>query len=323
MPGVARLAFVHDMTAPNGPLGPPEMVQVPEKSAYLAMRGATGRFRRDLRQRLLTPVMLGVRSFREAILNALGARGHLVYCRLPEGNFFVDPSDRVIGSWLMWHGRWQREEIEQAVAVLAQAGRLPDGAVFVDAGANIGTQTVYAMRLGKFARAVAFEPEPRNAELLTMNVAANGLSEKVTIVGKALGASEGEAVLHLHPRNKGAHSIGGAPSLDGTQSVTVPVTRMDGALAALGVAPTQIGMIWIDVEGAEFEVMQGLGDLVGKAPLAIEYSPDRFSSADGVAFRASLKANYKNLHRLGADGGEALGIEALDEIKSIMDILLY
>lgn len=39
------------------------------------MRGVTGRLRRSLRQRMLTPVMLGVRSFREAVLNALAARG--------------------------------------------------------------------------------------------------------------------------------------------------------------------------------------------------------------------------------------------------------
>src|SRR5262249_58355950 len=117
---------------------------------------------------------VGRRSFRETVLNALAARGHLIYCRLPEGCFFVDPSDRVVASWLMWHGAWQRAEIEQAATILAKAGRLPQQAVFVDAGANIGTQTVYALRSGHFARAVAFEPEPGNAQLLAMNVAANG-----------------------------------------------------------------------------------------------------------------------------------------------------
>jgi FkbM family methyltransferase len=289
-----------------------------------AARGAAGRFRRSLRQRLLTPVMLGVRSFRETILNALAARGHLVYCRLPEGNFFVDPSDRVIGSWLMWHGRWQREEIEQAVTHLVRAGRMPKDAVFVDAGANIGTQTAYAMRMGSFARAVAFEPEPRNAELLRMNMAANGLQEKVAVVAKALGAAEGQATLHLHPRNKGAHAIGAPPSLDGTEQVTVPLTRLDSALATLGIAPSQIGMIWIDVEGAEFDVLRGIGDLVGQVPLAIEYSPDRFSSGDGRTFRDALKANYTTLHRLGPnEDGQAHPIAELDRIASITDILIY
>src|SRR5690606_13037479 len=138
---------------------------------------------------------------------------------------------------------WQREEIEQAVTHLVRAGRMPKDAVFVDAGANIGTQTAYAMRMGPFARAVAFEPEPRNAELLAMNMAANGLQERATVVAKALGAVEGEAVLHLHPRNKGAHAIGAPPSLDGTEQVSVTLTRLDSALAALDVAPETIGMI--------------------------------------------------------------------------------
>ncbi len=294
-----------------------------DKSLYQQTRGAAGRFRRSLRQRMLTPVILRVRSLREAVLNALAARGHLVYCRLPEGNFFVDPSDRVIGSWLMWHGRWQREEIEQAIAHLTGAGRLPAGAVFVDCGANIGTQLVYAMRLGPFGHAVAFEPEPGNAALLRMNVDANGLRERVSLVAQALGSRQGSAQLHLHPRNKGAHAIGTAPSMDGTQSVTVTVTRLDEALTALAVAPERIGLIWIDVEGAEFEVLKGLGGLLGRAPLVIEYSPARFSSAEGAAFRELLKTHYTTWHRLGGHGGAATPIAELDAIASVADILIY
>ena len=82
--------------------------------------GFYDRFRRALRRKMLEPVMLGIRSFRETILNALADRKHLVYCQLPEGNFFVDPSDRVIGSSLMWQGRWQWDEIDEAVRVLKE-----------------------------------------------------------------------------------------------------------------------------------------------------------------------------------------------------------
>jgi FkbM family methyltransferase len=295
---------------------------VPRISMFLATRGTVDRYRRSFRQRMLAPILLGVRSFREVILNALTERGHLIYCRLPEGNFFIDPSDRVIGSWLMWHKGWQREELEQAIGLLAKAKRLPNDAVFVDAGANIGTQTVYAMRTGHFASAVAFEPEPRNIELLSMNMAANALAGKVIVLAKALGASEGQAVLHLHPRNKGAHSISGKPSLDGTQWVNVPVTRLDDALSALSIPSSQLGLIWIDVEGSEFDVLRGLGDLVGQVPLVIEYSPDRFTSSDDASFRQLLKHNYSTLHLLGPAPSGALTIDALDRIKTITDILL-
>ena len=54
------------------------------------------------------------------------------------------------------------------------------------------------------------------------------------VVEKALGETSGTATLHLHPRNKGAHAIGAPPSLDGTESVAVPLTRLDAELAGGG-----------------------------------------------------------------------------------------
>jgi FkbM family methyltransferase len=272
---------------------------------------------------VLEPIMVGRRSFRETVLNALAARGHLIYCRLPEGSFFVDPSDRVIGSWLMWHGGWQRREIQQAAAILAAAGRLPQDAVFVDAGANIGTQTVYALRTGHFGRAIAFEPEPRNAQLLAMNVVANGLSDRAVVVGKALGEQAGTAVMHLHPRNKGAHAIGVAPSVDGLDSVEVPMVRLDVALADAGIRPEQIGLIWVDAEGYEPEIVRGLGHLLGRVPLAIEFTPRRYPGAKGEAFRQMLRQHHARLYRLDTKTPLQQPIEALDRLDEIADILLF
>jgi FkbM family methyltransferase len=284
--------------------------------------GAFGRWRRALRRRVLEPIVLGNRSLRETVLNALAARGHLIYCALPEGHFFVDPSDRVVASWLMWHGGWQRTEIEQATAILARAGRLPPDAIFVDAGANIGTHTVYALRSGFFARAIACEPEPKNVRLLEMNIAANKLSPRVTVVAKALGAAAGLAVLHLHPRNKGAHSVGSAPSRDGQEQISVPMTRLEDVLKENGVAPAQVGVIWIDVEGSEPNVVRGLGEFLGAAPLAIEYAPHRYGQAGGE-FRTLLQQHYTTLHRLGSQPAAPEPIAALADIRSITDILVY
>ena len=139
-------------------------------STWHEIRGAYGRGRRALRQAMLEPLLVGWPVLRNVVMNALAARGHLVLCELGDVRFFVDPSDRVVGAWLMWHGGWQRREIDSAVEILSRAGRLPADAVFVDIGAHIGTHTVYALRTGRFERAVAFEPEPRNAALLAKNL---------------------------------------------------------------------------------------------------------------------------------------------------------
>src|SRR5437660_1383132 len=151
------------------------------------IRGAYGRGRRALRQTMLQPLLVGWPALRDVVMRALSARGHLVLCELGDVRFFVDPSDRVVGAWLMWHGGWQRREIDTAVDVLSAAQRLPANAVFVDVGAHIGTHTIYALRTGRFARAVAFEPAPRNADLLARNLEANGLSHAAVIVPKAAG----------------------------------------------------------------------------------------------------------------------------------------
>jgi len=284
--------------------------------------GFYDRFRRALRRKMLEPVMLGIRSFRETVLNALADRKHLVYCQLPEGNFFVDPSDRVIGSSLMWQGRWQWDEIDEAVRILKGIERLKDDSVFVDVGANIGTQTVHALRAGPFSRAVAFEPEKRNAKLLNMNLAANDMTARTTVFAKAAGATDGEARLFLHPRNKGAHALDSQPSPDTVKSVVVPVTRLDTTLRALNLQAEEIGLIWIDVEGAEAETVRGLGDLVGKIPLAIEYAPERLRPVN-KELRIILEKHYPRLHRLGTESRGEEPISNLARVSSMTDILFY
>ncbi len=289
---------------------------------FAKARGAMGRFRRDLRRRILKPVVLGSRSMRETVLNGLAERGHLIYCQGPQGNFFVDPGDRVVAHWLMWRDGWQREEIAQMTRILSDTGRLPADAVFVDAGANIGTHTAYALGSGRFARAISCEPEPKNLRLLTMNIAANGLTDRVRIVPKALGAVAGTAILHLHPRNKGGHSLRANPSYDGLEKLDVPVTRLDDLLRTEGVSAEQVGVIWIDTEGFEPQVVEGLGDLLGRVPLSIEYAPKRYTAEDAAKLRGLLEKNYKTLYRLGTNTQQAEPISALASIGGITDILV-
>jgi FkbM family methyltransferase len=298
-------------------------MKVVDFPVFARTRGAVGRWRRALRRRMLEPIVLGNRSLRETVLNALAARGHLIYCRLPQGNFFVDPGDRVVAHGLMWRDGWQRGEIEQMTEILCSARRLPREAVFVDAGANIGTHTVYALQGGRFARAVACEPEPKNLRLLEMNMAANGLASRVRIVPKALGENAGRAALYLHPRNKGAHSLRAAPSYDGLGQVEVEVTRLQDVLQQEGISPEQTGVIWIDVEGFEPQVLQGLGAYLGRVPLVIEYAHKRYAPDDAARLRHTLQTHYTTLHRLGPQTRPAEPIAALASIDSITDILVF
>jgi FkbM family methyltransferase len=246
-----------------------------------------------------------------------------VFCDLGDVRFFVDPSDRVVGTWLMWHGGWQRREIDTAVEVLSAARRLrPDG-VFVDIGAHIGTHTVYALRTGRFARAIAFEPEPRNARLLAKNLEINGLAHAAVIVAKAAGAAAGNAELHLHPRNTGAHSLGEPPSVDGTGSLRVPVVPVDDELERLGVAPEDVALAWIDVEGYEPQVLDGLAKLTARAvPIGFEFTPQRYSGASKARLVERLAQQYTTVHSLGRQEGSA-PVTTLAAREHTDDVLVY
>ena len=277
------------------------------------IRGAYGRGRRALRQTMLEPLLVGWPALRDVVMRALSARGHLVLCELGDVRFFVDPSDRVVGAWLMWHGGWQRREIDTAVEVLSAARRLrPDG-----------THTVYALRTGRFARAIAFEPEPRNARLLAKNLEINGLAHAAVIVAKAAGAEAGSAELHLHPRNTGAHAIGEPPSVDGTARLLVPVVRVDDELERLGVALEDVALAWIDVEGYEPQVLEGLASLTARAvPIGFEFTPHRYSAASKARLVERLAQHYTTVHSLGRREASA-PIATLAAREHTDDVLVY
>jgi FkbM family methyltransferase len=223
----------------------------------------------------------------------------------------------------MWHGGWQRREIDTAVEVLSAAGRLPADAVFVDVGAHIGTHTIYALRTGRFARAVAFEPEPRNAALLARNLEANRLAHAAVIVPKAAGAAPGSGVLHLHPRNTGAHAIDAPPSVDGLVSLQVPIVRVEDELAKLGVALDKVGLVWIDVEGYEPQVLAGLDALIASSiPMAFELTPSRYSRAMKEQLVARLARHYTTVHSLGRLDATA-AIDTLAAREQTDDLLVY
>ncbi|HEY7245371.1 MAG TPA: FkbM family methyltransferase [Xanthobacteraceae bacterium] len=295
----------------------------PRIPSWREIRAVYERRRRALRQAALEPILVGWPLLRQVVTNALAARGHLVLCDLGDVRFFVDPGDRVVGAWVMWHGGWQRREIDTAVSVLAGAGRLHKDAAFIDVGAHIGTHTIYALRSGRFTRAVAFEPEPRNARLLAMNLEANGLSAAAIVVRKAAGASAGKGVLHLHPRNTGAHAVGSPPSIDGQVALEVPMVRLDEELESLGIAPSQVGLVWIDAEGYEPQVLEGVAGLLPHSiPLAFEFTPSRYSAETRQQLVARLAAHYSMFQSLGLrDAGGPIG--ALASRARTDDVLVY
>jgi FkbM family methyltransferase len=123
----------------------------------------------------------------------------------------------------------------------------PQGGVFIDVGANVGTFALpMAVHVGPSGRVVAVEPHPLSHGRLAFNVQASQFAH-VALVAAAAGEEDGELLLATDNDNLGASAI----TREG--GIRVPSRRLFGILQDQGV--TAIDSLKIDVEGYEDRVL--------------------------------------------------------------------
>lgn len=139
--------------------------------------------------------------------------------------------------------------------------------VFVDVGANIGTTSLSALRY--FDRVIAVEPGPENAALLRANAALNGLEGRIEVHEAACSSQSGEVQIRVTPNKHGGHAV--KSPKPGTTSLVVPAVTLDELIAGAGLAPTDVGLVWMDVEGYEAQALDGARSLLeARVPLVVE-----------------------------------------------------
>lgn len=129
----------------------------------------------------------------------------------------------------------------------------PDGGVFVDIGANVGTYALaLARHVGASGRVIAVEPHPVTFARLKFNCAASGFSQ-MRLVAAAAGAEDGELMIATDTDNLGAsHVVTGKGA---GNAIKVPSLRLQRILDEAGVA--KVDALKIDVEGFEDRVLTG------------------------------------------------------------------
>jgi hypothetical protein len=121
----------------------------------------------------------------------------------------------------------------------------------------------------------------------------------VTAYQAALSSAPGELTLSLGTYNAGDNRIVADPSAAG-QTVTVPARTLDDEVAAGRVDPDRLGMVWLDVQGHEHEVLAGgRSVLESPAALVVEYSTAMMDAADRRGLESSLVQHYDVMVDLG------------------------
>ena len=146
------------------------------------------------------------------------------------------------------------------------AATLSGSDVYVDVGANIGQFVVEAMRhVSRLGRVLAFEPNPRLAEILRKNVMLHrnlGALGDVAIAESAVSDRAGTATLHVPRSHAGRGTLLSATVSDvdpkAVDEYSVSVVRLDEVLGHL----SHIRLLKIDVEGNEPNVLLGAMDLI-------------------------------------------------------------
>jgi FkbM family methyltransferase len=237
-----------------------ELVPALEDVGYAAPRFVVGRARYLLLRALRRIGVLSHLNLRLAVLH--GARRVVV---------------PVVGG--VGLGHWALAD-PQLLPVIRIALRLRSGA-FVDVGAHLGETLLKLFATGDRRVYVGVEPQPSAAAYIKRLLDANRYRGEV--IAAAFGDRNGVAELRLTGElDDSATIVAGFRSDERERERRlVPVVCGDEALAAIGVA--RVGVLKIDVEGAEVEVLNGLaGTIERDRPIVLCEVLPVYDEASGV-----------------------------------------
>lgn len=190
---------------------------------------------------------------RDRLTSGLLRLGGTVEIQLADFKMALDPGDNVARS-IALHSEFP-SEIPEVLGELAKPGM-----TVVDVGANIGYTTLtLAHAVGHQGYVHAFEPSARAYRSLLLNLAVNGY-DWVHARRAACGDFDGGAELHVARVSSEYSSL--RPISLRTRVEQVPVVRLDSCVA-------QAGLVKVDTEGAEWQVLRGATSLLRSRPIVV------------------------------------------------------
>lgn len=177
-----------------------------------------------------------------------------------------------------WLGRhvYVTGEYEPSTTCVVKA-LLQPGGTFLDIGANIGYFTLLAAKcVGPSGKVLSFEPVPYVRERLISNVKLNRYRH-CNVRSEAISNEAGEVQFYQGPADH--VGISSLRKLDGEcQILRVQTQKLDDVLPD----DLHVSMMKIDIEGAEFQALEGMQGCLGRChpDLIIEVTRDYLQGMD-------------------------------------------
>jgi FkbM family methyltransferase len=129
----------------------------------------------------------------------------------------------------------------------------------VDAGANVGTATLFYKHRFPDAEVMCFEPDPRAFEYLKRNVEDNGI-DGVTLHNIGLAESRRSAQLFVDPKGPGSRQSVSRDFAESVMKETEPLALNIELAPLADYVIGNVDVLKIDVEGSELAALRGAGD---------------------------------------------------------------
>jgi FkbM family methyltransferase len=198
--------------------------------------------------------------------------------------------------------------------------------VFVDVGANLG-QTLLDLRLADGDRHYfGFEPNPTCVYYLQRLIELNRFGETSKVIGAGVSDVHKVARLHLandEPADEAATFHADLrPHASAGRVIYAPALHLDDAWPSLCELP--VGIVKIDVEGSELEVLRGICNILARdrpfilcevLPAARGTSLEATRSRHGAIEAFLGTVGYRILHLIRNASGDLAGAEAVDRFE--------
>lgn len=179
---------------------------------------------------------------------------------------------------------------------------------FIDIGANVGFFSIHLAMQAGCRKVLSIEPNPRAYAYLERNIAQNEVADRVEVVRRAVASESAELELVAFEGREEYSSISSNvhPGVQGLKETRYKVQAepLDLILEGRSIEP---GLIKIDAEGAELQVLQGMEKTIAT------FRPVLICEVGGSTFGSDVKAITNQLKKMNYE------IFTLNGVPTVLD----